>query len=85
MKTAQNRTWDFLPNVEANFGGGVICKRAAYKPAYCLLIFAYLPAYCPAYLYAIGKAGRGSVTLLRLVLWVEKIIYYKPSCSFSQN
>ena len=85
MKTTQNRTWSFPLTVEANLGGKKDSKRSAYRLAYFPLTFAYRPAYCPAYLPLTGRAGRSSVTPIRLVLWVEKIIRYKPFCSFSQN
>ena len=85
MKTAQNRTWSFPPTVEANLEIKKVCKRSAYKLAYFLLTFAYRPAYCPAYLPSTGKPGRGFVTLIRLVLWVENFACHNASCSFSQN
>jgi len=85
MNIPKKRTWDFPRNAEANFGGEKVCKRSAYKLAYFLLTFAYLSAYSPAYLHATGKAGNFANALERLVLWVEKIICYEPSCSFSQN
>ena len=85
MNLLKKRTWDFPRNVEANFGGGKVCKRSAYNFAYYLLTFAYMPVYCPAYLPLTGRAGMSPVTSIRLVLWVEKIIYYNTSCSFSQN
>lgn len=85
MNILKSRTRNFPPTAEANFGEGEGCKRDAYPLAYFLLTLAYLPAYYPAYLPSTGKHWRSPVTLIRLVLWVEKTIYYKPSCCFSQN
>jgi len=85
MNLLKKRTRNFLRNVEANFGGGKVCKRSAYNFAYYLLTFAYMPVYCPAYLPATGKAGRSSITPIRLVLWVENILRYNASLFVFQN
>lgn len=85
MKTSQNRVSSFPPNVEANLAGKKVCKRHAYKLAYCLLTYAYKPAYKPAYLQATGKAGSRVRTPLRLVLWAEKIVRHSASCWIFQN
>ena len=63
----------------------MVCKRPAYKLAYCLLTFAYKPAYKSAYLQVTGKAESRVRTRLRLVLWTEKIVRYSASCWFFQN
>jgi len=85
MKNTQNRMSGFPPNVEANLGGNKVCKRPAYKLAYCLLTFAYKPAYKPAYLQATGKAESCVMTPLRLVLWTELIVRHSASCWIFQN
>lgn len=85
MKKVQKRNREFPRKVETNFGCGRVCKRPAYSTAYCLLTFAYMPAYYAAYLLSTGKPGSSSVTLIRLVLWVENIAYLGASYGFFQN
>ena len=85
MKTYQNRMSGFLPNVEAILAGKKVCKRPAYKLAYCLLTFAYKPAYKSAYLQVTGKAESRERTRLRLVLWTENIVRHSASCWIFQN
>lgn len=85
MKTAQNRTGSFPPTVQANLEIKKVCKRAAYKLAYCLLTFAYMSAYCPAYLPSTGKTESRSTTPIRLVLCVGSIACPGASYGLSQN
>jgi hypothetical protein len=73
MKTTQNRTWGFPPNVETNLGGKKACKRFVYNPAYFLLTFAYRPAYYPAYLQATERAGSRLMSQMWLVLRMGRI------------
>jgi len=85
MKNTQNRMSGFPPNVEANLGGTKVCKRPAYKLAYCLLTFAYKPAYKPAYLEATGWVVSDVNNPKRLVLWTENIVRHSASCWIFQN
>lgn len=84
MKTTQNRTLSFPPPVEANLEIKKFCKRAAYNLAYCLLTFAYMSAYCPAYLLSTGKTESRSTTPIRLVLCVGNIACPGASHGLSQ-
>jgi hypothetical protein len=85
MKKVQKRNREYPRKVEANFGGGMVCKRPAYSTAYCLLTSAYMPAYRAAYLPSTGRAGSRVNTPIRLALWVEKIDRHNASSWFSQN
>jgi hypothetical protein len=73
MRIIQNRTWIFPPNMNGIFDGKKVCKRPVYKPAYGLFTCAYVGAYRAAYLPLIGRAGKGLLKQIRLVLRAENI------------
>jgi len=85
MKNIQNRARSFSPTLNANCVGKKVYKRSAYKLAYFLLPFAYMPAFYPAYLQATGSAENCMNTAFRLTLWLEEIVCYSTSCWLFQN
>ena len=73
MRNTQNRTWRFPPNMDGIFDEKKVSKRLVYKLAYYLFTCAYLGAYRAAYLPLIGRAGKGLLKQIRLVLRAENI------------
>lgn len=73
MRNTQNQPRQFPPNVDQIFDGKKVCKRPVYKPAYSLFTCAYVGAYRAAYLPLIGRAGKGLLKQIRLVLRAENI------------
>lgn len=80
MKSAQNRTWGFPPNAHQILPRKKGCKRPVYKPAYCLFTCAYVGAYRAAYLPFTGRAEKGLLSQIRLILRLEKIASPRASC-----
>ena len=80
MNGDKNRSWQFPPNANGILVGKKDCKRPVYKCAYCLLTSAYCIAYSAAYLPFIGRAGKGLISQIWLVLRAENIASPGASC-----
>lgn len=80
MRIAQNQPRQFPPNADQILDGKKGCKRPVYKPAYCLFTSAYVGAYRAAYLPLIGRAGKGLLKQIWLVLRAENIAAPGASC-----
>jgi hypothetical protein len=80
MRSTQKRTWRFPPNAHQILDGKKVCKRPVYKPAYYLFTCAYVGAYRAAYLPLTGRAEKGLLRQIWLVLRTENIASPRASC-----
>ena len=80
MSSVQNQPHQFPPNADQILDGKKVCKRPVYTLAYCLLTCAYVGAYRAAYLPFTGRAEKGLLSQIRLILRLEKIA--SPEASY---
>jgi hypothetical protein len=82
---AQNRTRRLPPNAVRFLMEKKGCKRLVYRLDYFLLYFAYTSAHSIVYPVFIGRAGKGFLSQIRLVLRLENFASPGASCWLFQN